>query len=161
MNAKLLSCIGALGAAAGLVPASAGLAQTAPTTVPSLKLVGAYAVKDTRINPGRTTIATVFRTASELPRRYDGMIRASGFLDGVGHSVGSVKGRHGTSRHCYVIYTNVVDGHLPGGGSSARLGTRHTLEVAARGTDGDLVAKTQVHIRAQRAGDASGRPLGC
>ena len=163
MSPKFLPTITALAAAAVLIPAGAATAQSdAPTTVPSIEIVKAYAFKDTTIQKGKTYAHVVFKTRSELPRRYDGMIRAGGALDGTGHSVASVRGRHGTAAHCYSILVAIKDGRIAGpGGKSAHLGTKHTLKVTARGDDGDISDSISVTLRRAEAGDASGKPLGC
>ena len=101
-------------------------------------------------------------TASPLPRRYDGMIRASGSLDGTGHSVGSVRGKNGKAANCYTFLADIKNGRIAGlNGRKAGIGSKHTLIVSARGTDGDLTTSTHVTLRKKLAGDASGKPLGC
>lgn len=163
MIASKTRSIAAFAAAAALVPAAGAFAaDTAPTTVPSLDIKGAYAYVDNSVNPGKSYAHVVFKTAGELPRRYDGMVRASGSLDGTGHSVGGVRGKHGLKAHCYSFLAEIKDGRIRGlNGKRANLGSKHTLVVSARGTDGDLTDHTTVTLRRKRAGDASGKPLGC
>jgi hypothetical protein len=163
MTRKILPTLAALTTIAALAPAGAALAQTdAPTTVPSIDIVKAYAFKDTTIQKGKTYANVVFRTKSALPRRFDGMIRAAGFLDDSGHSVGSVRGAHGKAGHCYSILIAIKDGRIAGPtGQGAGLGTRHTLKVTARGDDGAISDSIGVTLRRAKAGDASGKPLGC
>jgi hypothetical protein len=158
-HSKLLPSLAGLAVAAALVPAGAAGAQSdAPTTVPSIDIVGAYAYKDTKTQPGKTYASVVFRTKSELPRRFDGMIRAAGFLDGTGHSIGTVS----KSRHCYTFLVAIKDGRIAGPhGKSGKLGTKHTVKVTARGDNGDISDSTSVTLRRAKAGDASGKPLGC
>jgi hypothetical protein len=160
-RSKLLPTFAALAVAAtALIPV--GAASAAPTTVPSLDIVGAYAYKDTKTQPGKTYATVVFKTKGELPRRYDGMIRAAGFLDGTGHSIGSVRGAHGKSAHCYTFMVAIKDGKIAGpDGKSAKLGTKHTVKVTVRGDNGDLSDTASVTLRKARTGDASGKPLGC
>jgi hypothetical protein len=88
------------------------------------------------------------------------MIRAGGVLDGTGHSVSSIRGNHGKAAHCYSILAEINDGKIAGPkGRPGALGTKHTLQVTARGTDdSDSITVT---LRKQRAGDAGGKPLGC
>ncbi|HMJ36252.1 MAG TPA: hypothetical protein VK501_20290 [Baekduia sp.] len=165
MTPKLLPSLTALTLLATLAPAGAATATAqsdAPTTVSSIEIVKAYAYKDTRIQPGKTYAKVVFKTKGELPRRFDGMIRAGGALDDTGHSVSSIRGKHGKAAHCYAILAEIKDGKIAGlKGKSGKLGTRHTLVVTARGTDGDVTDSIGVTLRKQRAGDASGKPLGC
>jgi len=163
MNAKLLSSLTALSVAATVLPAGSALGADAggtPTTVPSVKVTKAYAYVDTKIQPGTKYVHVVFKTKDELPRRYDGMIRASGALDQVGHSIGSV---HGKASKCYGFYVKIVDGRIATKhGASAKIGSKHKLVVTARGDGGkDLSGVISVTLRKAKAGDASGKPLGC
>jgi hypothetical protein len=152
----------AVTAAVASLPAAALAQADPPTTVPSLELKGAYAFVDSYPPGHRDYVAVVFRTAGELPRRYDGMVRAGGRIDDTGGSVGGVRGAHGTASHCYTFLAKVKDGRIAGPkGGSARIGSRHTVVVAARGTNGDLQDSIQVSVRKKRAGDRSGKPLGC
>jgi hypothetical protein len=164
MTTRLLPALTALAvAAAALVPAGAAVAQdAAPTTVPGIQITKAYAFVDHHVRPGMSYADVVFRTTDALPRRYDGMIRAYGALDGTGHSIASVRGRHGTAAHCYSIVVAIRDGRIAGPhGRKARTGSAHTLKVTARGTGSDIADTARVTLRRARAGDASGRPLGC
>ena len=161
MQANIKKALAALTTVAVLAPATAlAQEQAATTTVPSLKLKGAYAYVENNLGDKKHYIAVVFKTANVLPRRYDGMLRAGGALDGTGNSIGSVKGKNSK---CYTFYVRVLDGKVYGkdGRVSAARGTKHKLTVSARGTDGDLNASRNVTIRAKRAGDASGKPLSC
>jgi hypothetical protein len=152
----------AVTAAVASLPGAALAQADAPTTVPSLELKGAYAFVDS-YPPGHSQYAAVvFRTAGELPRRFDGMIRAGGRLDDTGGSVGSVRGAHGKASHCYTFLAKLTDGRIAGPrGGSARIGSRHAVTVSARGTSGDLQESIRVTLRKKRAGDRSGKPLGC
>jgi hypothetical protein len=158
MTPKFLPSLAILAATATVLAPSAAQAQ-APTTVSSLDVVKAYAFVNRDLGDHKTYAQVVFKTASELPRRYDGMIRASAALDGTAHSLGSVGGR--TTR-CYTALFRIVDGRIAGPhGKKASLGSKHTLKVTARGTNGDLSDTMTVTLRAKRAGDVSGKPLGC
>jgi hypothetical protein len=161
-RSKFVTAIATLTAvAAG--PATGAMAQSdAPATVPSIKITKAYAFKTSGLGDGKTYAKVVFRTADELPRRFDGMIRAGGALDDTGHSVGSVRGRHGKAANCYTILARIQDGRIAGPhGRKASIGSRHTLRVTARGTTDDISDTMSVTLRKQRAGDMSGKPLGC
>ena len=108
--------------------------------------------------------AVVFRTAHQLPRRYDGLIRAGGTLgaNGGGGSIASVRGAHGKASHCYTFLAPMKDGRLrsPARGS-VRRGSRHTLTITARGTHGDVKDTIRLTFKKKAAGDRSGKPLGC
>jgi hypothetical protein len=158
MTSKLNKTVAALTAAAVLAPAGAALAADS-TTVDSVDIKGAYAYIEKNLTPHKTYAAVVFKTSKKLPRRYDGMLRASGSLDGTGHSIASVKGKNS---RCYTFLAEIKDGKIRGlNGKRANVGSKHTLVVSARGTDGDLTDHATVTLRKKRAGDASGKPLGC
>ena len=99
------------------------------------------------------------KTKSPLPRRYDGSIQAGVAIEGVGHSIGSVK--RGST-----IYSGAseIKGHsIPtskGGGQvsrkGAKIGRTYTVRFFTR--DGQSVPKKLV-LRAERKGDDTGKPL--
>jgi hypothetical protein len=162
MRRTLIASLTALTAATALVPAAGALAADAPTTVASLDVTKAYAYVDNDLGDGKTYASVVFKTAGELPRRFDGMIRAGASLDGTGHSVGSVRGQHGKAAHCYTINVQIRNGKIVGPkGKRAKIGSKHTLVVTARGTDGDLSDSITVTLKKRQTGDRSGKPLGC
>ena len=164
MRQHILKSAAALTTLAAMASATTAIAQTdSTTTVASLKVTKAYAYVENNLGDGKSYAAVVFKTANALPRRFDGMIRASGALDGVGSSVGSVRGAHGKSANCYRIYATIKDGKLPGvhTGTSGKLGSHHLLTVTARGTDGDLTSNARVTLTRKRAGDNSGKRIGC
>lgn len=159
MNPTFRTSLAALATAAVLAPAGAVAAGDDATTVPSLKIKGAYAYVENSLPGDKSYASVVVRTANVLPRRFDGMLRASGSLDGTAHSLGSVKGR---ASRCYRFLAEIKDGRIRGlKGRKAHIGSRHTMIITARGTDGDLTASRTVTLRKKRAGDTSGRPLGC
>jgi hypothetical protein len=165
MRRRILTTFASLAVAAAAVPATAALAQThAPTTVPKVELKGAYAFVDAYPPSNKPFAAVVFRTAHQLPRRFDGMIRAGGSLDG-GHggSVGSVRGAHAKAgRHCYTFLVPMKDGRLRSAAHrSVRAGTHHTLTVTARGPHGDVKDSIRLTFEKKAAGDRSGKPLSC
>jgi hypothetical protein len=163
MTPKLLPTLTALTVAAALAPAGAtAIAQDdAASAAPKIEITKAYAYLDKTIQPGTTTATVVFKTRDALPRRNagKGMIEASGYLDAAGHSIGAVRGAHGTSAHCYVIYTPIKYGKIAGSGKSAKAGTQHTLKVTAH--EGSATDSLSLTLRKQKAGDATGKPLGC
>jgi hypothetical protein len=107
--------------------------------------------------PPRNTplVAVVFQATGQLQRRFDGLIRATATLDGSGGSIASVGGR---ASRMYGFHVPTLDGRLRADGSpSARIGSRHTLRLAAR--DGSWSDTITVTIRAKRPGDRTGAPL--
>lgn len=162
MSRKTITALTALAATAVLAPAAAIAQSDAGTTVDSVELKGVYSYPESYAD-GKPLIATVFRTEEALPRRFDGMIRAGASLDGLTSSVGSVKGKHGKSKHCYVILTRVVDGKIAAKKTSAKVGSKHTFKVTARGTSGEDVSDQQSNltITKKKTGDRSGKRLGC
>lgn len=134
------------------------VATGAKAADPPVRITGAYAFLDTSYADGATTAVAVFRTAAELPRRADGMIQAVGALDGTNASLGAVKHRQGSTRHCYQVLVRLKDGRLPRGGK-ASAGTKHQLTVALR--DGSAQATRTVTLVKAAPGYRSGQPLGC
>ena len=94
-------------------------------------------------------VRVVFRTATALPRRADGAIRAGVALDGVNHSIGTLK--RGTS--CYTALVPVKGGsiatlrHGQVARKGARAGRAFTVKVFTR--DGQSATRT---VKLQRAG---------
>jgi hypothetical protein len=157
MHRKLVS-LGAAAAVAAtaLVPTGAGAADNAATP---LKVTGAYLYVDHLAGSNQDFVRVVFRTASKLPRRSDGMIQAGVSIEGVGHSIS-------TARKGAPIYTGAseIKGHsIPrntGAGNvtrvGAKVGRKYTVVFETR--DGQKVTK-KLTLRAERKGDDSGKPL--
>jgi hypothetical protein len=144
--------------ASALAPAAG--ADTASTTA-TPQLQNAYAYIQHLDASGQNLLRVVFRTSAPLPRRYDGMIRAAGKIDGLGHSLGSAK--HGTT--CYAAGAEIkngrtaslnADGHVVR--KRAKIGSTFRFDLVL--PDGTTQART-VKLRANRPGYDSGRPLGC
>jgi hypothetical protein len=156
MQLKRLIAIAALAVTgAASVPAIAQAGDDATAGGPPREIVGAYAFKESFPPRNKPLIAVVFKATGQLPRRFDGLIRASATLDGSGGSIASVGGR--TSR-MYTFTVPTLNGRLRADGSpSARIGSRHTLRLAAR--DGSWSDTIRVTIRERRPGDRSGAPL--
>jgi hypothetical protein len=158
MNRTLASMTAAAVAAGALAPAAA-TADYGPA--PTLQLKGAYLVTEHFKAGHQEFIRAVFRTAKPLPRRYDGLIRASGAIDGVGHSLGTAK--RGSTCYTFLVPVKggsiaVSDGHNGIERKGAKAGRKFTLTVESR--DGKTVTKT-LTLRKEKPGDASGKPLGC
>src|SRR4051812_40449111 len=93
MNRKLITLLSTT-AMAGAALAPAAHADYAPA--PSkLAVTTAYAYVDHIAASKQSFVRVVFKTAKPLPRRFDGLIRAGGSIDGVGHSLSTV--RNGTT----------------------------------------------------------------
>jgi hypothetical protein len=157
MNRTLASFTAAAIAAGALAPAAA----TADYAAPALQLKGAYLVTEHLKASHQDFIRAVFRTAKPLPRRFDGLIRASGAIDGVGHSLGTAK--RGTNCYTFLVPVKggsiaVSDGHNGVERKGAKVGRKFTLTVEMRG--GAKVTRT-LRLRDKKPGDASGKPLGC
>src|SRR4051812_45065871 len=91
-------------AAAVPVPAASAVAAgatTSPATQDSVKVVSGYAYFDSFKPTNKKLVRVVIKTRGQLPRRYDGLIRANGSLGKhAGGSVGSVGGK---ATRCYVF----------------------------------------------------------
>jgi hypothetical protein len=154
MTRKLIS----LGAAAAVAAAAlAPAAGAADGSAAALKVTGAYLYLDHNAASKQDFVRVVFRTDSDLPRRYDGSLEAGVSIDGVSHSIGSVK--KGST-----LYTGAaeVKGHsitsLNGTQirKGAKIGRAFTVRFFTR--DGQKITKKLV-LRAERKGDDTGKPL--
>src|SRR3954467_5128969 len=89
MHRKLITLLGTTAmAGAALAPAVAS-ADYAPST--KLNVTASYAYVDHIAASKQAFVRVVFKTAKPLPRRYDGLIRAAGYIDGVGHSLATAR----------------------------------------------------------------------
>lgn len=152
-----------LTAAAATAAVGAGVLTSAVSAAdaPTLKVTGAYAyIQKLGAPSNQKFVRVVFRTQSELPRRFDGSIQAGVGIDGVNHSIMSAK--HGTS--CYAGTSEIKGGSiatLRGDKvvrKGAKIGRTFTVKVFTR--DGQSVTK-HLKLRAARKGDDTGKPLGC
>jgi hypothetical protein len=142
-------------AATAAVPAVAHAAGDPTAGGPPREIVGGYAFKESFPPRNTPLIAVVFKATDQLPRRFDGLIRADATLDGSGGSIAGVDGR---ASRMYTFTVPTLNGRLRADGSpSARIGSRHTLRLTAR--DGSWSDTFTVTIRAKRPGDRSGAPL--
>src|SRR3954453_21933505 len=87
MHRKLIALTTAAVAAGAVAAPLAGAADE------TLKVTGAYLYKDHLAASKQDFVRVVFKTSQPLPRRYDGSIQAGVSIDGVNHSIGSVRGR--------------------------------------------------------------------
>jgi|SRR5829696_9011640 len=165
MHRRILSLSTAAIAAAALVPA-AGQAQTAAPApaapapaAAQLDVTGAYLFLDRETASKQTFVRVVFRTASPLPRRYDGAIRAGAGIEGVRFSIGSARRGAPIYTGASEVKNGTIASHTTGGNvvrKAVKLGRTYKVEVFTR--DGQSVVK-QLKLRAARPGDASGKPL--
>jgi hypothetical protein len=149
-----LATASAVVGAGALAPVGSADGETTDT----LKVTGAYAYVDTIAASKQKFVRVVFETASELPRRSDGAIRAGIEIEGVGHSISTA--RRGTT-----IYAGAAE--IKGGSiaamkdgdvvrKGAKIGRTFTVKFFTR--DGQSVTK-KLKLRAERKGDDTGRPL--
>lgn len=155
----------ALGAAV-VVPATGALAATQPATSDSIKIQSGYAYYDSyKPHLNKKLVVVVVKTKGQLPRRFDGLIRAGGtFAKRGGGSIGSVGGK---ASKCYTFTVPLKDGRfypLDGGkghGPKASPG-RYVVTLHAKAADGSTVSSTKtINLRDRRTGDRAGKPLGC
>lgn len=127
--------------------------------VDQLEVTGAYLHLETIGK--QKFVRLVFRTADDLPRRYDGALRAGAKIEGVAHSIGTVK--RGTK--CFSALSEIKGGSIPALQDNdvvrkgAKAGRRYSVEVFGR--DGQGSVTKRLKLRTERKGDAVGKPLGC
>ena len=109
-------------------------------------------------------MVVVVKTHGQLPRRYDGLIRAGGtFAKHGGGSIGSVGGK---ASKCYTFIVPTKDGRFyptKGNkrGAKASPGT-YPITLSAKAADGTTVRSTKtITLRDRKPGDRSGKPIGC
>jgi hypothetical protein len=156
-------------AAAAVVPTTAALAagsstSTVPATASSVKVESGYAYYDSFKPANKRLIVVVVKTHGQLPRRFDGLIRAGGsFAKHNGGSIGSVGGRQS---RCYTFTIPLEDGRFSptdGSGKGAKGSPgRYPVTISAKDADGKTVRSTKtISLRDRRVGDRVGKPLGC
>ena len=155
MTRKLASLTALAAVAAASLAPVAGAADSAPAQ--KLDVSGAYLYRDHDSASKQDFVRVVFRTANDLPRRYDGSIQAGISIDGITHSIGAVK----KGQPVYTGATEVkghsitaLNGKLIRKG--AKVGRSFTVRFFTR--DGQHVTK-KMTLRAERKGDDAGKPL--
>jgi hypothetical protein len=155
MTRKLASLTALAAVAAASLAPVAGAADSAPAQ--KLAASGAYLYLDHDSASKQDFVRVVFRTANDLPRRYDGSIQAGISIDGITHSIGAVK----KGQPVYTGATEVkghsitaLNGKLIRKG--AKVGRSFTVRFFTR--DGQHVTK-KMTLRAERKGDDTGKPL--
>jgi hypothetical protein len=152
-----------LGVAAAALVALAPAAGAADTTAP--KVTGAYLYVQSVKADGSKLATLVFKTDKQLPRRFDGMLRAGAYIAGQGRSIGSVNGK---ASRCYVASArinkdNTITGSAAGGKTKktkARVGAKIPVEIITEKGAKTGVKKT-LTLRKAKAGYGSGKPLSC
>jgi hypothetical protein len=155
-------------AAAAVVPTTAALAAgstTVPATAASVKVQSGYAYYDSFKPRNQRLIVVVVKTHGQLPRRFDGLIRAGGTLaKHGGGSIGSIGGR---ASRCYTFTIPLKDGRFYPIGNSTAKGAkaspgRYVVTVSAKDAAGKTVSSSKtINLRDRKVGDRSGKPIGC
>jgi hypothetical protein len=157
MTRKLLSLTAATAVAAASFASAAGAADS-PASNYKLDVTGAYLYLDHNDASKQDFVRVVFRTAKDLPRRYDGSIQAGVSIDSVTHSIGAAK----KGAPIYTGAAEVKGNSIASldGNSVARKGVKvgrsYTVRFFTR--DGQRVTK-KMTLRAERKGDDAGKPL--
>ncbi len=158
---KLLAATAVATVAAAGTAAAAGSTQLESPN--DIKIENGYAYFDSYKPANKPMAIVVIKTKGEMPRRFDGLIRAGGSLgEARGGSTGSVGGRES---RCYTFAVRLKNGRLLENGkpgAKAGNGSRHVVTFSAKDKDGKTVSSTKtITLRKKRAGDVSGKPLGC
>ena len=131
-----------------------------------MKVLGGYAYYDSFKPTNKKVIEVVVKTQGQLPRRFDGLIRAGGTFGG--HGGGSMGSVGGKQTKCYRFSVPLKkDGRFwpakdQAKGAKAVTGRSYTVVIHARGADGnDVSSHKSIKLRERKAGDRSGKPLGC
>jgi hypothetical protein len=153
----------ALLATVAAVPTASALAATTPATPSSIKVEGGYAYYDSFKPLNKRLIVVVVKTRGQLPRRYDGLIRAGGSLSG--HGGGSVGSVGGKQSKCYTFTVPLKDGrfYTSDGGKGAKGSPgRYVVKLSAKDQAGKTVSSSKtITLRDRKPGDRSGKPLAC
>jgi hypothetical protein len=158
-------------ATATVVPTTAALAAgqgtasaTVPATQTSIKVESGYAYYDSFKPLDKRLVMVVVKTHGELPRRYDGLIRAGGTF--ARHGGGSVASVGGKASRCYTFSVPLKNGRFypvkdAAKGAKARPG-RYVVTMSAKDADGNTVSSSRtITLRDRKAGDRAGAPLDC
>jgi hypothetical protein len=159
-----ITIVAALAACTAIAPIAGAQAPAPPA-----KVTGAYLyINKIQFSNGRHAslqpFATlVFKTDRQLPRRFDGLIRAGAGIAGQRGSVGSV---HGKASRCYQVNArikpdNTITGTTAAGieQTKARAGSRLPVEITT--AQGAPTVTRTLTLRHAKPGDTSGKPLGC
>jgi hypothetical protein len=130
---------------ASALAASSDHAPTIPATASSIKVEGGYAYYDSFKPLNKRQVIVVVKTHGQLPRRWDGLIRAGGSLSG--HGGGSVGSVGGKQYRCFTFSVPLKDNKFfynkdGGKGAAARPG-RFTVTMHADDKDGNALTSTK------------------
>jgi len=157
-------------AATAAVPTTAALAagsgsSTVPATASSVKIESGYAYYDSFKPYNKRMAVVVVKTHGQLPRRFDGLVRAAGsFAHRNGGSIGAVGGKQS---RCYTFTIPLKDGRFypaDGGSGQGPKGSpgRYAVTISAKDAGGKAVSSTKtINLRDRKVGDRVGKPLGC
>jgi hypothetical protein len=156
MTRKFLSLTAVAAVAAASFAPAAGAAYS-PASDYKLDVTGAYLYLDHEKASNQDFVRVVFRTADDLPRRYDGSIQAGVSIDGFSHSIGAVKKGAPIYTGAAEVKGNSITA-LNGKSirKGAKVGRSYTVRFFTR--DGQRVTK-KMTLRAERKGDDAGKPL--
>jgi hypothetical protein len=156
-------------ATAAVVPTTAALAASSGSTVPatqaSIKVESGYAYYDSFKPLNKRLIMVVVKTHGELPRRFDGLIRAGGTL--AKHGGGSVGSVGGKQSRCYTFSVPLKsDGRfwpVKDEKQTAKAGPgTYVVTMSAKDADGNTVSSSKtINLRDRKPGDRVGKPLDC
>jgi len=156
-------------ATAAVVPTTAALAAgsdtSTPATAASVKIESGYAYYDSFKPSDKKVVVVVVKTHGQMPRRFDGLIRAGGNL--AGHNGGSTGSVGGRASRCYTFTIPLMDGRFyPSGGGDGKgpkaSPGRYAVTMSAKDADGKTVSSTKtINLRDRKVGDRVGKPLGC
>ena len=174
LNRKLL--LTTVMASAIVLPAANAIASGSTTLAgpADVKIEKAYAYVDSFPPSNRPMLAVVVKTQGQMPRRFDGLVRAGMRVGKAGGgSTGSVNGR---KSRCYISYFPLRDGRLLVNGNvglvgvgdgralgpKASVGSRHVVTLSANDASGKTVSSSKSFtIKKRGPGDRSGKPAGC
>jgi hypothetical protein len=159
-------------ATAAVVPTTAALAAgsgsgsaaTVPATQSSITVQSGYAYYDSFKPTNKRLVVVVVKTRGQLPRRFDGLIRAGGSLSK--HGGGSVASVGGRQSRCYTFAVPLKDGRFypaDGHDKGARARPGHyVVTMSAKDAGGATVRSSKtITLRDRKRGDRTGKPLDC
>ena len=156
-------------AAAPTAALAASASATVPATPASIKVESGYAYYDSFKPSNKRLIVVVVKTHGQLPRRFDGLIRAGGSLfsqpSGTKHGGGSVGSVGGKQSRCYTFTVPLKDGRFytnDGGKGAKGSPGRYRVTMSAKDADGQTITSSKtIALRDRKVGDRVGKPLGC
>jgi hypothetical protein len=155
-------------AAAPTAALAASASATVPATPASIKVESGYAYYDSFKPSNKRLIVVVVKTHGQLPRRFDGLIRAGGTFakpDGATHGGGSVGSVGPKQSRCYTFTVPLKDGRFftnDGGKGAKGSPGRYVVTMSAKDADGTSITSSKtITLRDRKVGDRVGKPLAC